>query len=683
MKKLIILFSAWTLVSLYFDPITAQHTIESSSITIQQKNKNQLQQKIKTYTLFEINLNELNRILKNEKSSSINLKIGNTRSFDMLLQENEIRSETYQEFESSENTKRQLPKKSTVNTYSGTLRNGKMVRLTVTHDFIYGIIEVDSGFMVIDQLRYYLSDKRLSPNKLILYNINDLIEKEGFCSTVDTAEKIEHNIKNNNTEKITTDCQILEVATDADFEYFSTYGANANTRILAEFNNIQGVYANTFALEMVIVFQNVWTTVADPYVSTNAATITNEVINTWQNNFGNVNRDLVEMFTDKNLGSLLGRASGIGTICRQSSSSSYTVDRFAAFRTLGHEIGHNFGGIHGDGVLCGGSTASVMCQGDKQIPIYFSNNSINRINNYINSNSGCLFQFNNISITGESLICSSSTQNYTLTSELPGTITWSVSSGALTIIGGQGTPTVTIRGFSGDGNATLTASVEVNGALCGAQTISKAITIGQPIDEIYFTNGIGDEGYFCTSHYGNEFEILPRIPNTSYQIRLLNWPALNVVYSPSGTFSNTGTISYTPYPQGFYVFEARAINSCGTGDWVGYEVEYTDCSQGPGGGGEEFAFYPNPSSGEIFIERKNDNDSSAEISNLEVSSSYPNNEPIRIEIYTIFGQLVTSKAYHESQSALRFDISNLKKGNYFVKIMYVNSNEVHQLIVEN
>ncbi len=683
MKRIFILFLVLTSISLYFDRIIAQHTIESTSVTIQQKNKNQLNQKIKNYDLFEIDLKKLNDILKNEKSSSINLKVDQTQLLEMFLQENEIRSGTYQEFESTTNTKKRIAKKSACDTYKGTLKSGEMVRLTITSDFIYGIIESDSGFLVIDQLHNYITDKQVSKNLLILYNINDLIEKEGTCGTTNLSGNVENEFNNTTSEKITTDCLILEVATDADFEYFQAYGANSNTRILAEFNNIQGVYANSFNMEIVIVFQNVWTTVSDPYASTNAATITNEVINTWQSTFGNIERDLVELFTGKNLGTLLGRASGIGTVCRQSSSSSYTVDRFAAFRTLGHEIGHNLNGVHGDGILCGGPTASVMCQGDKQIPIYFSNNSINRINNYINSNSNCLFRFDNINITGENLICNSDIENYTLDSELQGNITWSTN-GLLTIIGGQGTQTVTVRGSaSGDGRANLIASIDINGALCGAQTISKTIMIGKPIDEVIFTNGVGDEGYFCTSHYGNRFDIYPKLPGTTYNIRLLNWPALNVVYSPSRTFSDSGEISYIPYPRGFYVFETRAINACGTGEWAGYEVEYLDCSGGSGGGEGEYSFYPNPSSSEIFIERKTKNYAiGSEVLN-STTQLYDSNENFRVEIYNNFGQLITSKEHVGITSKLKLDISYLKKGNYFLKIIYENSNEVHQLIVEN
>lgn len=249
------------------------------------------------------------------------------------------------------------------------------------------------------------------------------------------------------------------MATDADFEYFDTHGNNTNNRILGEFNNIQGLYANTFDLEIIIVHQNVWNTVNDPYASLNPGAINNEIANTWGTTFDDLERDLVHMFTDKDFNGLLGSASALGDICIDQNANSFTVDEdFSNAYTLAHEIGHNLGAQHPGnepGSNCGGGlNRTVMCTGDNIPNLTFSQFSQNEINTYINNNSNCLFQFDNITIEGDGNICVNNQETLSLNSELPGNVSWSLSNSRATITAGQGTNNITVRGIS-DGNVTL------------------------------------------------------------------------------------------------------------------------------------------------------------------------------------------------------------------------------------
>ncbi len=187
---------------------------------------------------------------------------------------------------------------------------------------------------------------------------------------------------------VPTTCEIIEVVTDADYEYFLEYGGNARTRILAEFNNIQGVYETTFDLDVVVVFRNVWIFSNDPYTSANFAQINNEIETAWQNSFSNRNFDVIQMFTGKNLGGLLGRANAIGNVCTDDYANNYTVDvNLNNSYTVAHELGHNLGGTHppaGEPTsLCAGNDnqRTVMCQGSNIARIVFSAFSTNQITN--------------------------------------------------------------------------------------------------------------------------------------------------------------------------------------------------------------------------------------------------------------------------------------------------------------
>ncbi|WP_303318918.1 M12 family metallopeptidase [Flavivirga abyssicola] len=182
-------------------------------------------------------------------------------------------------------------------------------------------------------------------------------------------------------------------------------------------------------------------------------------------------------------------------------------------------------------------------------------------------------------ISGSQLICGNSTKTYTLTNG-GSSVTWQVPS-YLQILS-QSNTGITVRPTS----STISGSGYVR-AITSCSTVQKNIWVGtQYIEDIQFSNGIGEEWYFCSSHTNNQYDLYPKIQGNTYQVRLLSFPSLNVLYTSSTTTSSFGTLNYTPSP-GWYVFEARMTNSCGTSQWLGYEVEFVDCNQG-GGQGEEF-----------------------------------------------------------------------------------------------
>ena len=103
---------------------------------------------------------------------------------------------------------------------------------------------------------------------------------------------------------------------------------------------------------------------------------------------------------------------------------------------------------------------------------------------------------------------------------------------------------------------------------------------------------------FVLFFINNEFEILPKVPNASYQIRIRDLSTYNIV---AGPFNFTGNIATLPssynYTPGWYLFEVKSSNSCGNTNWTGWEVEFVDCTLGGSGGEMEYRIFPNPSSG--------------------------------------------------------------------------------------
>ena len=184
-----------------------------------------------------------------------------------------------------------------------------------------------------------------------------------------------------------------------------------------------------------------------------------------------------------------------------------------------------------------------------------------------------------LTINGSSLICVNETKTYTLANG-GASVIWQVPSYIQIVSSTNTSVTVTFTNSTTNGPAYIRANT-------GNGTVQKDFWIGKRyVDWVDFTNDIGEEGYFCSSHNGNEYVISPKIKGNTYQYRLLSFPSLSVLYTSTTTSSNSGTINYTPSP-GWYVFEVRITNACGTSQWIGNEVEYVDCINGGGGQGDQ------------------------------------------------------------------------------------------------
>lgn len=273
-------------------------------------------------------------------------------------------------------------------------------------------------------------------------------------------------------------------------------------------------------------------------------------------------------------------------------------------------------------------------------------------------------------VEGEALICNGSSETYTLNSIPSGvTTTWQVS-GHLQIISSTNT-SVTVKQVSPTANG-----VGYVKAILGSITSELEVFVGTT--EINYTsfynNAANGTGYLCSSHYGNMYNIADGSPpNTTYQYRLLKHPNLNVVYtSPTGR-SSSGEINYTA-SSGWYTFEARGTNTCGTSDWFGTDVEYVDCNEGGGGGDEgedgEFVIMPNPVSESFTIVKKNNSQSAT--FNFETKK-------VTYELYNFNMSLIKKGNLKESQ---QIDISSLKKGLYILKIISKTKVETHRIIIE-
>ncbi len=401
-------------------------------------------------------------------------------------------------------------------TYGGYANGDRanIVRLLITESRVKGYVQFKNEIHYIDQLGYIGFENTQIRDYLIIYKQEDIKDIDGYCGVTNLQEanflsrQVEQDLSQN---ILNGGCKrVVDLATDADYEFYQRYGSGSNTEIIGIVNMIQGLYENDLDLQINISYQNVWTTSSDPYTGNPSTEIgsellVNELRNYWESNMHSVERDLVHLFTGKdyNQGGVIGRVYEIGTVCRYPDESyGFTKDRVNQFLTTAHEIGHNFSGIHGDGVSCGTTNASIMCQGSKAIPMYFSTASISRLSNFINTYGDCLSPM----ISGPNTpICSSAPNVYNLINVPSGaTITWSATPSNVVTLTPSGNTVSVSRIGSSNNHIALAAEVVT---ACGSNTVTKDILVGAPLATLLnvtgdFTTNVGDEASFQAYYNG-------------------------------------------------------------------------------------------------------------------------------------------------------------------------------------
>ncbi|MFN0290658.1 M12 family metallo-peptidase [Pedobacter helvus] len=445
----------------------SQEIIQAKSIILNEKQRSNLTRALKKYEVFSLDLAALNLKVSNVKEQFQSTLFLGKQEYKITLQPNEIRAINYT---SSTNSIYDTNNITNCITYAGYVdKNIKDdVRLLITDSKIRGYITKNGEKLYITQLLNF-DFKESSKDILIIYKPEDVIDTSIYCGVSNSQEQLflQREVQSKTINSTTNNnCRILELATDADYEFYQRHGSSSNNEILAIINMIEGLYQSTFNMKINVTHQNLWTTSNDPFTGspstdTGSELLVNQLRTHWENNMQNVNRDLVHLFSGQeyNEGGIVGRVYEIGTVCSaRNKSYGFTKDRINQFLTTAHEIGHNFGGIHSDGQNCGTSSASIMCQGEKAFPMYFSSASITRMTNFMNANSSCMAIY--YTMTGPSQICTTAT--YSIPNvPLGSTVTWNVA-GTYSIVGGSSTVNpVTIQRTS-NGYGTLTATITNN-----------------------------------------------------------------------------------------------------------------------------------------------------------------------------------------------------------------------------
>lgn len=145
---------------------------------------------------------------------------------------------------------------------------------------------------------------------------------------------------------------VAELAIDADYEYYLDWGSVAavEARVNNVINTVNVQYERDVNITHVITAVIVRTAEPDPYTSTDAETLLNQFRNQWINNHGNIQRDIAQLFTGKELNSSIIGIAWLNAVCGTAGYSVVQSDFNGVFSCASdlsaHELGHNWGADH-------------------------------------------------------------------------------------------------------------------------------------------------------------------------------------------------------------------------------------------------------------------------------------------------------------------------------------------------
>ncbi|MET0624569.1 MAG: zinc-dependent metalloprotease family protein [Pyrinomonadaceae bacterium] len=318
-------------------------------------------------------------LLKGARSSGRVTLQTSRGTFDLEVEPFDIRSDDYRSVAAGEGgVMTELPRtpsRSWRGKVSGA--EGTQVRLVLDGAKFAGIIVTPSDTFFVEPARSLSS--AAGAGEFVFYSESSVKAPGGECGTT-LAEQVgveaaRHGL---NQSRVKSSDPVAgeafgpkpetQIATEADFEYFSSFGpgasvAQVNADILDIFTQVDAIYEAQLGIHIHIVFQRVWTSNTDPYTLTTATPALNEFRLAYNQSFTNAGqaapaRDLTHMFTGKTFLNAQGNPSGtigiayISVACispansygiSQSKFSTSTARRVAV---TAHELGHNFGASH-------------------------------------------------------------------------------------------------------------------------------------------------------------------------------------------------------------------------------------------------------------------------------------------------------------------------------------------------
>ncbi len=384
------------------------------------------------YTLESIDLDSLRRDLDAKGRMTMFL---NGSPYELVLEPNELRASSYQETIVTAEGDIDVPR-AAVNTFAGHVAGypGSDVRLLVDAELVMGYVELDGKRFFVDPAYKFVPGG--GADRVVVYEDGDLRQQAAGVSCAvtelhehadrlwDASESDGLALQFTGLEKNLETMRRVEIATDADYEYWDIHGSNTNNHILGVLNMVNGFYADAGLVFTVTSQRTFDSQGGDPYETCHTYGQWCELWREWETNRQHVARDVAYLFSGKALyldssqgGEFRVRGtSGLaGTICDRDRAYVLSTD-YREAGLVSHELGHAFNARHLEVTLpepefemecpdvdCGASTCPdptpiqggpVMCGSIQNPTTAFHPVSISAITSFVASSGSCLTVLN-------------------------------------------------------------------------------------------------------------------------------------------------------------------------------------------------------------------------------------------------------------------------------------------------
>ena len=329
----------------------------------------ELTRHFRKYDLMQINPEAAARQVKNRGKMILKTSHGN---FELQFSPYDLRSPDYRAQEIGADGIAHKLTRIDVTTFKGSVKDNPraQARMSLGADGLQGAIITGTDRYFIQPARAL--SKNAQSDDFVFYSADDLAATDASCGVtladeVAAQEQVaaatsgtDVTSELNNPITPISPMKVARIATDADAEYVNGVGGStvAGQQILNIMNMVDGIYQVEIGVTFQVVFQNFWSDqAADPYTTTNPASLLTEFRNYWNANFTTApasTRNLAHLWTGKDLDSSTIGIASLAVVCRTPSSAYGLSQRFPLFGApdarsvilTAHEIGHNFAAAH-------------------------------------------------------------------------------------------------------------------------------------------------------------------------------------------------------------------------------------------------------------------------------------------------------------------------------------------------
>lgn len=250
------------------------------------------------YVLYQLPIEDLHHAVEQgrEGLSRFALTLPGTGRMNLELTENELRAPGYRaDVRSKEGLRYALP--SPCMTFKGQVSGGGWTRVSIHAGSFEGLFKMPGGRDLVLE-RLFRHDQQAPADLVVAYWVEDLRPDQhtGACAVADapalhaTGQQGHGKADGTSAESdgqradagggkgpleafartgesaLPLECHDIEVATDADYSYWSRFGDQTFNEQLAELNLVEGIYVDQLGVTVSVTYQNAYADpVADPY----------------------------------------------------------------------------------------------------------------------------------------------------------------------------------------------------------------------------------------------------------------------------------------------------------------------------------------------------------------------------------------------------------------------------------